>query len=94
MATKLEASRLLVYQAADLRDRGASFAKESSMAKLFATESAAEIVDEALQIEGAVGYQNGFVQAAYRNVRMTRIAAGSSEILRNHLGSLVARGRL
>ena len=94
MATKLEASRLLVYQAADLRDRGASFAKESSMAKLFATECAAEIVDEALQIEGAVGYQNGFVQAAYRNVRMTRIAAGSSEILRNHLGSLVARGRL
>ena len=76
MATKLEASRLLVYQAADLRDRGDSFAKESSMAKLFATECAAEIVDEALQIEGAVGYQNGFVQAAYRNVRMTRIAAG------------------
>lgn len=94
MATKLEASRLLTYQAADLRDRGDSFARQSSMAKLFATECAAEIVDEALQIEGAVGYQNGFVQTAYRNLRMTRIAAGSSEILRNHLGGLIARERL
>jgi alkylation response protein AidB-like acyl-CoA dehydrogenase len=94
MATKLEASRLLIYQAADLRDRGESFAKESSMAKLFTSECAAQIVDEALQIEGAVGYLDGFVQTAYRNVRMTRIAAGSSEILRNHLGGLVARGSL
>lgn len=82
MATELEASRLLVYQAAWIIDRGQdNLRQKSSMAKLFATEAAQRIVDQALQIHGGLGVISGStVERLYRDVRALRIYEGTSEI--------------
>jgi acyl-CoA dehydrogenase len=82
MAAELEAARLLVYQAAWAHDSGAADAKlKSSMAKLFATEAAQRIVDQALQIHGGMGVVVGsVVERLYRDVRALRIYEGTSEI--------------
>jgi acyl-CoA dehydrogenase len=82
MATELEASRLLVYQAAWAHDCAQGDAKKkSSMAKLYATEAAQRIVDQALQIHGANGLIAGSVmERLYRDVRALRIYEGTSEI--------------
>ncbi len=82
MATELEASRLLVYQAAWIIDRGQdNLRQKSSMAKLFATEAAQRIVDQALQIHGGMGVISGStVERLYRDVRALRIYEGTSEI--------------
>lgn len=82
MATDLTASRLLVYQAAWANDHGGDGLKEkSSMAKLFATEAAQRIVDQALQIHGGAGLVAGTpVERLYRDVRALRIYEGTSEI--------------
>jgi len=82
MATELAASRLLVYQAAWANDHGGGDLKEkSSMAKLFATEAAQRIVDQALQIHGGAGLIAGTpVERLYRDVRALRIYEGTSEI--------------
>jgi acyl-CoA dehydrogenase len=82
MATELEASELLVYQAAWLHDAGEQHLKhKSSMAKLFATEAAQRIVDQALQIHGGMGVVEGtVVERLYRDVRSLRIYEGTSEI--------------
>jgi acyl-CoA dehydrogenase len=82
MATELEAARLLVYQAAWLHDCEGDDAKQkSSMAKLFATEGAQKIVDQALQIHGGAGLVAGSVmERLYRDVRALRIYEGTSEI--------------
>jgi len=84
MTTELEASRLLVHQAAWTKDRGGEgFAQKSSMAKLFATEAAQRIVDHALQIHGGLGVVSGTpVEQLYRDVRALRIYEGTSEIQR------------
>lgn len=84
MATELEAARLLVYQAAWLHDLGREGLKQkSSMAKLFATEAAQRIVDQALQIHGGMGVVEGtVVERLYRDVRSLRIYEGTSEIQR------------
>jgi acyl-CoA dehydrogenase len=82
MATELEASRLLVYRAAWVNDCGAKDLKaKSSMAKLYATEAAQRIVDQALQIHGGIGVVTGTpVERLYRDVRALRIYEGTSEI--------------
>ncbi len=82
MATELEASRLLVYQAAWANDRGeADLPLKSAMAKLFATEAAQRIVDQAVQIHGGNGVVAGnIVERLYRDVRALRIYEGTSEI--------------
>lgn len=82
MATELEAARLLVYQAAWAHDCGAPDAKlKSSIAKLFATEAAQSIVDQAVQIHGGMGLVVGsVVERLYRDVRALRIYEGTSEI--------------
>jgi alkylation response protein AidB-like acyl-CoA dehydrogenase len=82
MATELEAARLLVYQAAWAHDTGAADAKQkSSMAKLYATEAAQRIVDQALQIHGGNGVVAGSItERLYRDVRALRIYEGTSEI--------------
>ena len=84
MATELEASRLLVYQAAWSNDHNQKDLKQkSSMAKLFATEAAQRIVDQALQIHGGMGVVVGTpVEQLYRDVRALRIYEGTSEIQR------------
>jgi alkylation response protein AidB-like acyl-CoA dehydrogenase len=82
MATELEAARLLVYQAAWAHDNGAADAKlKSSMAKLYATETAQKVVDQALQIYGANGLvADSIMERLYRDVRALRIYEGTSEI--------------
>ncbi|MBI4525758.1 MAG: acyl-CoA dehydrogenase family protein [Deltaproteobacteria bacterium] len=82
MAAELEASRLLVYQAAWINDHGKPGLKEkSSIAKLFATEAAQRIVDQALQIHGGSGVVAGaVVERLYRDVRALRIYEGTSEV--------------
>src|SRR5882762_5319172 len=84
MATELDAARLLVYHAAYLKDAGAqSSTREASQAKLFATEAAGRIVDQAVQIHGGTGLVRGtVVERLYRDVRALRIYEGTSEIQR------------
>jgi acyl-CoA dehydrogenase len=82
MATELEASRLLVYRAAWANDHGEKdLPLKSAMAKLFATEAAQRIVDQAVQIHGGAGLVSGNpVERLYRDVRALRIYEGTSEI--------------
>jgi acyl-CoA dehydrogenase len=82
MATELEASRLLVYRAAWANDHGGEdLPLKSAMAKLFATEAAQRIVDQAVQIHGGAGLVSGNpVERLYRDVRALRIYEGTSEI--------------
>lgn len=82
MATELDAARLLVYRAAHLKDSGAErVTREASQAKLFATEAACRIVDQAVQIHGGAGLVRGsVVERLYRDVRALRIYEGTSEI--------------
>jgi acyl-CoA dehydrogenase len=82
MATELEAARLLVYRAAWKKDQGAEpVTRESAMAKLYATETAQRVIDQAVQIHGGNGVVKGFVvERLYREIRALRIYEGTSEI--------------
>lgn len=81
MATKIEASRLLMMQAADRKQAGERADLESGMAKLFATEAAAEIALEALRIHGGYGYSTEFVvERIYRDAPLLILGEGSNEI--------------
>ena len=82
MITELDAARLLVYRAAHLKDTGSGRAsREASEAKLFATEAAGRIIDQAVQIHGGAGLVRGsVVERLYRDVRALRIYEGTSEI--------------
>jgi acyl-CoA dehydrogenase len=82
MVTDLDAARLLVYRAAHLKDSGQErVTREASEAKLFATEAACRIVDQAVQIHGGAGLVRGsVVERLYRDVRALRIYEGTSEI--------------
>ena len=81
MATKIEASRLLVYHAAVLRDAGKEYAKEASMAKLFASETGNWVTDKAIQIHGGIGYCRDVpVERLHRDAKLMEIGEGTSEI--------------
>jgi alkylation response protein AidB-like acyl-CoA dehydrogenase len=81
MATLVDASRLMVYRAALLRDQGMPFTKASAMAKLFSSEAASKVTDMAVQIHGGYGYSKAYpVERYYRDARATRIYEGTSEI--------------
>jgi len=84
MATRLEAARALVYAAAEAYDRGDQHvARRSAMAKLFATETAQQVIDVAIQVHGAVALEQGhLLEHLYREVRAPRIYEGTSEIQR------------
>ncbi|MBX5444691.1 acyl-CoA dehydrogenase [Sphaerobacter sp.] len=83
MATQLEAARWLVYRAAWLKDRGLPHTTEAAMAKLFASEAAERICHKAIQIHGGYGYTTEYpVERYYRDVRLTEIGEGTSEIQR------------
>ncbi len=80
-ATELEAARLLLMSAADKKERGQSYARAASMAKLFASEAANRACNEAVQIFGGYGYTKEFAVERYlRDVRITSIYEGTSEI--------------
>jgi alkylation response protein AidB-like acyl-CoA dehydrogenase len=81
--TELDAARLLLLRACVLADAGQPFATEAAMAKLFASEAASRVCDHALQIHGGYGYMNEFpVERFARDVRVTRIGEGTSEVQR------------
>lgn len=83
MATKIEAARHLLYHACWLKDNGHSFGKEAAMAKLFCSEIAQEVANEAVQIHGAHGLiKESEVERFYRDQRILQIGEGTSEILR------------
>src|SRR5690606_14725487 len=83
MATRIEASRLLTYRAAYLRDTGARTTRESSVAKLFASETAVKAADECVQIHGGYGFVKDYPAEKYfRDVKLLTIGEGTSEIQR------------
>jgi alkylation response protein AidB-like acyl-CoA dehydrogenase len=83
MATHIEASRLLIYSACEKRDRGERCDLEAGMAKLFATETAAEVSLEAMRILGANGYSKDFpVERYYRDAPLVVIGGGTNELQR------------
>ena len=83
MATKIDAARLLVHRAAQLRDDGKPCLTEACMAKLFASEMAEEVCSKAIQIHGGYGYLKDFpVERIYRDVRVCQIYEGTSDIQR------------
>ncbi len=82
MATAMESSALLTYQAAWLRDvKGAITTREAAMAKMTATESAQQVIDAAVQIFGGLGVKRGvIVERLYREIRSLRIYEGATEV--------------
>jgi hypothetical protein len=93
MATQLDAARLLVWRAAALKDAGQPCLKEASMAKLYASEMAERVCSAAIQIHGGYGYVSDFpVERLYRDVRITQIYEGSSDIQRLVIGRALAAG--
>jgi alkylation response protein AidB-like acyl-CoA dehydrogenase len=81
MATNIEAASLLVYRAADLKNKGLPVSKESAMAKLFSSEVAVKVADEAVQIFGGYGYIKDYpVEKFYRDAKLCTIGEGTSEI--------------
>jgi len=92
MATKIEASRLLVYRAAMLKDSNKRFTKEAAMAKLFASETAMWVTTKAIQIHGGYGYIKDYpVERFFRDAKVTEIYEGTSEIQRLVIGSILMR---
>jgi len=91
MATGIEAARQLYLHAATLRDRGLPCLKEASMAKLFASETAEKVCSDAIQIHGGYGYLRDFpVERIWRDVRVTQIYEGASDIQRMVIGRSLA----
>jgi len=83
MATRIEASRLLTYQAAYLENEGLPYGKASAMAKLFASETAMEVTTNAVQIFGGYGYTREYpVERFMRDAKITQIYEGTSEVQR------------
>jgi alkylation response protein AidB-like acyl-CoA dehydrogenase len=81
MATKIDAARLLVWQAAYLKDQKKDFVKAAAMAKLFASQIAQEVTTEAVQIHGGYGYVKEFhVERLMRDAKITQIYEGTTEI--------------
>jgi alkylation response protein AidB-like acyl-CoA dehydrogenase len=90
--TELDAARLLCLRAARRKQEGTPFTREASMAKLFASEAAGRVCDRALQIHGGYGYVRDFAAERHlRDVRVTRIYEGTSEIQRMVIARSVLR---
>ncbi|MBO9340774.1 MAG: acyl-CoA dehydrogenase [Roseiflexus sp.] len=83
MAVGLEAARLLVYQAAWLKDQGRQYSREAAIAKLYASEVGEKICRDAIQVLGGYGYSSEYpLERIYRDQRLLTIGEGTSEILR------------
>ena len=83
MATEIEAARLLCLKAAWLKDNGLDYAMASSMAKLFASETAMKVTPQAVQIHGGYGYVKEYhVERLMRDAKITEIYEGTSEVQR------------
>ncbi|MBD7943850.1 acyl-CoA dehydrogenase family protein [Psychrobacillus sp. Sa2BUA9] len=91
MAMKIELARTMVYKAAWLKDQGRAFGKEASMCKLYASEIAMEVADQAIQLHGGYGYMKEYeVERFMRDAKLLEIGEGTSEVQRmviaRHIG--------
>jgi alkylation response protein AidB-like acyl-CoA dehydrogenase len=94
MATQIDAARLLMYRAAWLKDQGKKTTKESSMAKLFASEVSVKVCEEAIQIHGGYGYTKDYPPEKYwRDSKLCTIGEGTSEIQRIIIAREILRGQ-
>ncbi|MFF0828489.1 acyl-CoA dehydrogenase [Brevibacillus sp. NPDC003359] len=92
MATKIEASRLLTYQAAWLEDQGLPYGKASAMSKVFAGDTAMEVTTEAVQVFGGYGYTREYpVERFMRDAKITQIYEGTNEIQRVVISSFLLK---
>lgn len=92
MATEVEASRLLTYQAAYNESEGLPYQKESAMAKLFAGDTAMRTTVEAVQVFGGYGYTKDYpVERYMRDAKITQIYEGTQEIQRLVVGRMVTK---
>jgi len=83
MAMEIEAARNMVYKAAWMKDQGLNYTKEAAMAKLFASEVAMRVANQAVQIHGGYGYIHDYkVERFYRDAKLLEIGEGTSEVLR------------
>jgi alkylation response protein AidB-like acyl-CoA dehydrogenase len=83
MAAEIEASRLLTLRAAWMKDQGRRVTKESAIAKLYASEAAVRVCDQAVQVLGGYGFIKDYkVEKFYRDVKLCTIGEGTSEIQR------------
>lgn len=83
MATRIEAARLLLYQAALKKDRGERYTREGAMAKLYASETAMWVATKAIQVYGGYGYMKEYpVERYFRDAKITEIYEGTSEVQR------------
>jgi len=94
MATKIQAARLLCYNAADLKDKGQRYIKAAAMAKLYGSDIAMEVTRAAIQIHGGYGYIKDYpMERFYRDAKITEIYEGTSEIQRLVIAAeLLGRG--
>ena len=93
MLTDINASRLMVYRAAHLKDKGRPFESEAAQAKMFASERCLKVCDEAIQIHGGYGYADEFdVHRHWRDARLNTIGEGSSEIMRLLVSKNIIKG--
>ncbi|HEV3469336.1 MAG TPA: acyl-CoA dehydrogenase [Pyrinomonadaceae bacterium] len=93
MATQLDAARLLTYRAAAMKDAGRKVTKESSMAKLFASEIGVRVCEEAIQIHGGYGYTKDYPPEKYwRDSKLCTIGEGTSEIQRLIIAKQILSG--
>ena len=91
MATQIEAARQLIWHAAALKDAGRPCLKEAAMAKLYASEMAERVCSAAIQVFGGYGYVSDFpVERIYRDVRVTQIYEGTSEVQKILIGRALA----
>lgn len=92
MATKIQAARLLTYQAAAAKDTGKPFSVEAAMAKMFASEAADFVCSKAVQIHGGYGYIQDFkVERLYRDAKICTIYEGTNEVQRMVISGAVLR---
>jgi alkylation response protein AidB-like acyl-CoA dehydrogenase len=81
MAVEVEAARLLVYNAARLKDSGEAFVKEAAIAKYYASEVAERVASKAIEVHGGVGVTKDYpVEKLYRDAKIVRIYEGTSNI--------------
>lgn len=81
MAVKIEAAEMLIYQAADLKNRGEKMTKESAMAKMYASEICVQVATDAVQVFGGYGYTKDFpVEKFFRDSKLCTIGEGTTEI--------------
>jgi alkylation response protein AidB-like acyl-CoA dehydrogenase len=90
MAMKIELARTMVHKAAWLKDQGRPFSKEASMCKLYASEIAMEVADQAIQIHGGYGYMKEYeVERFMRDAKLLEIGEGTSEVQRMVIARLI-----